>query len=51
MKFYFKNLDFQIKISVRIVWGKEGERPQIFMSNAARGRSMAQTREICRQAL
>ena len=31
---------------VRIVWGKEGERPRIFMSSAARERSIARTIEI-----
>ena len=34
---------------VRIVWGSEGERPRIFMSDAARGRSMARTIEIRRE--
>ena len=34
---------------VRVVWGSEGERPRIFMSEAARGRSMARTIEIRRE--
>ena len=34
---------------VRVVWGSEGERPRIFMSDAARGRSMARTIEIRRE--
>ena len=33
---------------MQIVWGKDGERPRIFMSSVARGRSMARTREIRR---